>query len=604
MCRIKKIVHTLSFQIISGFIIVCCLSTTLWAYVLNNQMKKVLLENSINANLDQTKQLAYNLESAIDTCAQTALVLTMDKDVQQAFYQQYNASFEKVAALNSAFYSMARHLATTPVIDSIFLYNDESKIIGIEPARNIFIDKELPQELYMEKITYDTPILANTRTLLQKFQYIGSFTTWDFRYSRSVFYNVSQYMTFTWHFPMTQTLSHDIVTVININERRFRSVYESQDDNGSIKYIADRDGIIVSHPNGHLLKQPSLAFTGFLPNDRDGWYNYKTDDNIIQVTYSAIGNYGLYLIKETPIQVILHDVKTVQNLTAILLVIEIIFITVLSSTLVLNLTSPLKQLTQQMKQVARGNFGMTVTNTPNNEIGALNKQFNEMSISIRQLTELNREIEEQKRVSEFQSLQSYINPHFLYNTLYAFRFMATLYNAPKLADGMGSLVNMLRAIYKNKNTSWTTREELGFIQQYADVMNLRYGGGVSTSFNFPDTLMEKHVLKFLLQPLIENAFLYGISPDSGNGKIDVNLKEEQDMLIFDIRDYGQGIPQDKLVILKSEMDAPSFDINEKGLGISNIHKRIRLYYGDMYGIVLISGACGTKVELRIPSFVP
>jgi two-component system sensor histidine kinase YesM len=215
--------------------------------------------------------------------------------------------------------------------------------------------------------------------------------------------------------------------------------------------------------------------------------------------------------------------------------------------------------------------------------------------------EKNKLIEEDKRKIEIEALQTQINPHFLFNTLNTFKWLAVLSNANNVAEGLTAMGNLLRPIYNNKGASWSLQEEYDFIQNYIKVMNYRYGGGIFVTVSFPEELMEYTVLTFMLQPILENSFSHGLKAQGNSGEISVTTYSEGEDIYFEIKDNGEGMSEEKLKEIQKTLETNMTRYGNNGMSVSNVNRRIKLNYGEEYGIHIDSSVgVGTTVIIKIP----
>ena len=263
---------------------------------------------------------------------------------------------------------------------------------------------------------------------------------------------------------------------------------------------------------------------------------------------------------------------------------------------------PVNKLTKRMKKISEGNFTYDSDIEWQNEFGVLGKGINNMSQNIKELMNKTVENEKMKREIEFKMLQNQINPHFMYNTLNSIRWMATIQNAPGIAEMVTAFASLLRNVSNRNDEMFTLRQELSFLEDYFTVQKYRYGGSVSMTVEKTDeSLLDAYIPRFTLQPLIENAIFHGIEPKGNAGVIQISITSDYDSKIdIVVRDDGIGIPPEKLdSILTGDSG------NGKGLfkqvGLANVHKRLQLVFGEEYGLFVESKVNEyTAVTVRIP----
>ena len=157
--------------------------------------------------------------------------------------------------------------------------------------------------------------------------------------------------------------------------------------------------------------------------------------------------------------------------------------------------------------------------------------------------------------------------------------------------------------------SWTRqcvhiKEELEYIRHYISLINLRYDSHIDLSINISDSLLEFEIIKLLIQPLVENSVIHGIIPRGDNGSITISIYKEGKVLYIEVADDGIGIPVDRLEELNSSilMSGDMPDTNRSSIGLANVNERIKVFYGNEYGVTIESvyGHC-TKAVLRLPN---
>ena len=192
-------------------------------------------------------------------------------------------------------------------------------------------------------------------------------------------------------------------------------------------------------------------------------------------------------------------------------------------------------------------------------------------------------------------LHSQINPHFLYNTLDTIAWMAEFKDTEKVVSLTKALALFFRLSLNGGNDITTIYNEFEHIKQYLYIQKERYGDKLSCDLSYEENIKDIKILKIILQPIVENAIYHGIRQVDRNGLISVNAKREGKDIIFTVRDNGDGFD---LSLLQKEKSTK--DIKLGGVGIKNVDKRIKLYYGEEYGVNIesIIGS-GTTVYIRV-----
>lgn len=262
---------------------------------------------------------------------------------------------------------------------------------------------------------------------------------------------------------------------------------------------------------------------------------------------------------------------------------------------------PIDNLVAHIGHVARGEFHPDASIESEDEIGKIGKVLNVMSGQIDRLMKKRLEDEKEKSALELKMLQAQINPHFLYNTLDSIRWIAVIQKNSGIVKAVTALSKLLKNMAKGFHEKITVREELDFVNDYVIIEKLKYAEMFDVKILVDDPRLYKaRIVKLTLQPLVENAIFSGIEPTGRNGVITIHVYEEEGCLILTVKDDGAGIPEEKINGLLEENENLKGD-RMSSIGIANVNRRIKLIYGDAYGLSVESRlACYTKVIIRVP----
>lgn len=209
----------------------------------------------------------------------------------------------------------------------------------------------------------------------------------------------------------------------------------------------------------------------------------------------------------------------------------------------------------------------------------------------------------EQQVMEMKMLASQINPHFLYNTLESIRMQALTAGNKEVSNSIKLLGKAMRYVLENTGTSSITlQKELNYIENYLAIQKLRFQGRVNYSLEIEDGLdLEKYkILPLLLQPIVENAILHGLEQVEENGQIHICVTGTDESLVITIQDNGCGIGEQTLHELRNKIKEQKIDTTGS-IGLSNINRRIKLCYGEPYGMLIDSRVdAGTTVKLILP----
>ena len=270
------------------------------------------------------------------------------------------------------------------------------------------------------------------------------------------------------------------------------------------------------------------------------------------------------------------------------------------------ITVPVSHLQSRMIRIAGGDFSRDPSIEWDHELGDIGRGINDLSENVCQLMERRLEDEKQKQDLEYKMLQSQINPHFLYNTLNSIKWMATIQGANGISEMTTSLSRLLKSISKGTSLVIDIREELSLLKNYFTIQSYRYGGTITMDIQVDDeTLYNSQIIKFTLQPLVENAIFHGIEPKGCAGHIQIHVGYEApdttDRIRIDVTDDGVGMTAEKAAQVLSSNDDSSADFFRE-IGVSNVHKRLQYQFGTEYGITIESKEGEyTTMSIHIPN---
>lgn len=274
-------------------------------------------------------------------------------------------------------------------------------------------------------------------------------------------------------------------------------------------------------------------------------------------------------------------------------------------------TGRINVLRQEMKKASKEEYDIIPAYEGEDE---LSEAFADLQVMVQRIKEKDArmyavKIKEQQllneqQVMEMKMLASQINPHFLYNTLESIRMQALTAGNKEVAGSVKLLGKSMRYVLENTGTSSITlQKELDYIETYLNIQKIRFRDRVNYSLVIEEGLsLEKYlILPLLLQPVIENAILHGLEQVENNGKIEVRVfLEEEEYLKIVITDNGCGMTPEELEDLRQKVREQRIDTSSS-IGLSNINRRIKLCYGDLYGMQIESEpAKGTEVTLTLP----
>ncbi|MDF1569374.1 MAG: histidine kinase, partial [Spirochaetaceae bacterium] len=198
-----------------------------------------------------------------------------------------------------------------------------------------------------------------------------------------------------------------------------------------------------------------------------------------------------------------------------------------------------------------------------------------------------------------RALQNQINPHFLYNSLDSIVWLAEHDRSEDVITTVVALARFFRISISKGNTFIPVRDEIDHVKNYLKIQTVRYADRFQYFFHIDERLMDRNVMKLILQPLVENAIYHGM--DEQGGVIEVNGSLDGKMMRFEVKNTGYGLTAARIREIHRHLDGQDDLDNDIGIGLKNVHQRLKLYYGEQAGLRFSSLADEyTEVTVRIP----
>lgn len=374
-------------------------------------------------------------------------------------------------------------------------------------------------------------------------------------------------------------------------------------------YLLDRDHKVYSSNTNDM--ELFGKFTEYTEYKSGSYVTYKSGQKYY-ITKESIPEMGGQLISIAPEKLLLKELSWMQKLTFAILIAAAILLSFPFLIIINNILRPVRRLVTFINGIKKGDLKQLKKRLELDgfeEIEIMSVEFNNMLDKIDQLTQgliskstMLFEAELAKKQSELAYLKSQINPHFLYNTLEAMKGCAYDEGAERTAGMAKSLAQIFRYSVKGEN-SVTLKEEINIIKSYVQIQQMRFDNKFDVSYEFSNEALSCKMPKMLLQPIVENAVFHGLEGkmDKGLLKIEAYVDVMRDLVVI-IEDDGIGMEDEFLNEINENLKNNKINVlDNASIGIFNVNNRIKLTYGDKYGISVssVSGK-GTKVVLKVP----
>lgn len=475
--------------------------------------------------------------------------------------------------------------------DSIALFSADGELLESVPALRVRNNLDVTREAWF---SYTLDRTENHHFFLPQVQQIFESSSDQYR----------------WVIPMTRvveiTKGTDTVQgilLIHLNYTGLKLLLDGVTlGNEGYVYLIDGNGEIIYHPRAQLIDsglehENNRAVSEY----RDGVYQETFQGEERVITVKSVGYTGWKLIGVAPRQTVsLNSLKT-QLLVVFVAAFILFLMSLVNSYISSRITIPIRKLELSVNEIEKGNLNAKVDAEGSYEIRHLGQSVQNMAKQIQVLMADIVSEHEKKRKQEFDTLQSQINPHFLYNTLDIIVWMIENEKPDQAVKAVTALARFFRISLSRGKSIITVKDELEHVRNYLMIQHMRFKNRFSYTIEAEDEVLEFASLKLMLQPLVENAIYHGMEFMDGDGEIFISAWKEGEDLYLKVSDNGLGMTEEQVSRLFS--DTPHTGSSRgSGIGVKNVNERIRLYFGSEYGLSIESEPDeGTVVTIHLPA---
>lgn len=548
-----------------------------------NYTRSSIYENSVEYTRTIVRQMNQNIDSYIDYMDNISSLIATGDDVQYYLYEKEENIGDARKRLLTQFSTI---LKGREDIRNLGILRIDGRALINEGEQEVNPDLDIAgQEWYREAMeARDSSALSSSHVQ----HVVKGERPWVITLSRDIRNR-------------TGSDDSDSVFFIDLNYSAISGLCDQNSigEKGYV-FILNEDGNIVYHP------QQQQLYNELQTENIDMVMNAESDtvitDNGDQgklYTLSRSEKTGWTVVACMNVGELLKNTRKAQSiyvLTAIVLVVVALWI---SSIIARMITSPLQKLRDSMAKVQEGDFETADVEIPSeNEIGSLTKSFNVMTHRIEELMEQNVYEQQEKRKSELKALQSQINPHFLYNTLDSIIWMAEGKKHEEVVLMTASLARLLRQSISNEEELVPIWQEVEYARSYLTIQKMRYKDKMEFQIDVNPSITGIKIIKLVLQPIIENAIYHGLKYKESRGLLLVKGYEDGENVVLEVKDNGVGMDAETLEHI---FEQHKVNYQSNGVGVYNVQKRLKLYYGNKYGITYESEkGKGTKATITIP----
>lgn len=532
-------------------------------------------------------------------------IYSLVKDIENGIIDIYNEkeflkdlrSQTNIYEMREKYYREAYNIAQTNFetsngVVALYLYNIDHEIISTY-RRAVTPRHNYPEDIYESPGSYNEEVARNYVESDDTSMLISSY------YNKSRKKDILRFVLKLYNNSNVQDKIGYVVC--DVDSKAIRAVME--------KYNTDEEAFMWLQPTGD---RPIVSFGKLEQKDESSYKNLQeeirrgkeqvgimleSENRVFFQVGQSRYNLGVYSIM--PQSLLWQNQKVLTKNLVTIAALMLLLAVVIGYFTSKYLTKPLEKMTQTMKEIKEGNTKLRIEEVQRDEIGELAKSFNEMLDKIETLISKEYETQLLLHQAEYNALQAQINPHFLYNTLDTMSSIADIQGCQQVGALCQSLSNIFRYSLDIKHPFSTVAKEIVHLKNYIYVMNVRMQDNIEYHFEIEDSVLKETIPRISIQPIVENALNHGLRNMRGKKQVEICARSlEQDTEII-VKDNGIGMPQEKIDTLLKDTD--TVHIRGKSIGLNNINMRMKMLYGEQYGIQIESKInVGTTVTLRVP----
>lgn len=563
----KKIMLLYGICIAPILLLLCIMDIWIMGRAVINNIR-MSVENNIDVVINQIAVKTNSMRN----CANITVMYFNELDFLRSGSEE---TLSDLARHNQILKKMNYASSVFKDVDGLLFVDQENNIYGITPQI---------EEIWQEK---------DRSELLWTMQQHGGEAVWfPMNAENSITESKSE---------LTLTMGKNIVDIssgerlgvlfVTLKESSLEELYSSLKLSEHSYYVlVSEDGIVVSSPDKEEVGQSytikdmwgeNRKIEGYL---EDGQYLYA--HRLKMVPY--------YLLFHAPMMELTQDIRTLVFWILIIGVLCAVLAIIIAVILAGRITKPIICLANTMDEVSRGDLTVRCENDTQDETRLIAEGFNHMLDTIEELVENVGNEQREKQKYELALIQSQIKPHFLYNTLDTIYVLAHLNRNEDAKQTAKALADFYRVALSSGKEIITIGEEIKCLEDYLKIQKIRYGEEFDYKFEIPVEMKEVTILKMTLQPLVENAIYHGLREKQNGGMLTIKGVIHSDFVEIMVEDNGVGMEEEISANILQEDSTKSF-------GLKNVDRRIRLYYGNEYGLRIKSiKDLGTTVYIHIP----
>lgn len=569
--NIVKWFKNLNFQgkLVVGYLFLALIPMLCVTWYTYFNLRSILLEQSYDNINEEIEKMNQNFSMLLEPCLTTLNILYVDESLCGYLSQDYSRdSYEEM------FYYIDRKITgiylVNPSISRIRFYSSNSTL----PSDNYYF--------FNENVMADQE-RSHTRQAQGKVVLNGvNSPEGEMHLCLERLLNV---------YPQGKTES---ILSLEIESNLLNEFVKTQNKTDTI-FLTDSSGMILAASRPERVGKNIVQWMpDWKPADKI--QTEFTDEGADKIGISTESSFETYIVMISDKEATLKNMKTVSGQMMFLIFLSAAVVMILILLYSKWLSDRVSKVMYAARKLGDGEFDYVLEDMGKDEIGQIGDAFNVLNVKIQRLIRENYEKKIKLQSEELNLMQEQINPHFLYNALSVISAMALRERGMQTVKSVKYLADFYRISLNKGKQILSIQEEMELLKNYMKIQKLRFGSSIQVEYDIKKELLTLKTIKLLLQPLVENSIHHGRKSDEEVLMIRVRVQLDGEHVCFSVEDNGVGIEQDKLEKLRSQLEK-----FEEGYGLKNVHNRVRLTYGEEYGVKIESVfGKGTRVLVYIP----
>lgn len=556
--NIVKWFKNLNFQgkLVVGYLFLALIPMLCVTWYTYFNLRSILLEQSYDNINEEIEKMNQNFSMLLEPCLTTLDILYVDESLCGYLSQDYSRdSYEEM------FYYIDRKITgiylVNPSISRIRFYSSNSTL----PSDNYYF--------FNENVMADQE-RSHTRQAKGKVVLNGvNSPEGEMHLCLERLLNV---------YPQGKTES---ILSLEIESNLLNEFVKTQNKTDTI-FLTDSSGMILAASRPERVGKNIVQWMpDWKPADKI--QTEFTDEGADKIGISTESSFETYIVMISDKEATLKNMKTVSGQMMFLIFLSAAVVMILILLYSKWLSDRVSKVMYAARKLGDGEFDYVLEDMGKDEIGQIGDAFNVLNVKIQRLIRENYEKKIKLQSEELNLMQEQINPHFLYNALSVISAMALRERGMQTVKSVKYLADFYRISLNKGKQILSIQEEVELLKNYMKIQKLRFGSSIQVEYDIKKELLTLKTIKLLLQPLVENSIHHGRKSDEEVLMIRVRVQLDGERVCFSVEDNGVGIKQDKLEKLRSQLEK-----FEEGYGLKNVHNRVRLTYGEEYGVKIES----------------